>query len=131
MVRAQQPQLRPRQDWPRACTSRRRGTSPEAPEGERKTVTVLVADIKTSMGQIEDLDPEEARAIVDPALAIMAEAVNRHQRHVAQSTGDGVFALFGAPIAHEDHPQRAIYAAMRMHEELRRMPVPFSHSVRL
>jgi len=94
-------------------------------------VTVLVADIKTSMGQIEDLDPEEARAIVDPALAIMAEAVNRHQRHVAQSTGDGVFALFGAPIAHEDHPQRAIYAAMRMHEELRRMPVPFSHSVRL
>ena len=72
------------------------------------------------MGQIEDLDPEAARAIVDPALTIMAEAVNRYQGHVAQSTGDGVFALFGAPIAHEDHPQRAIYAALRMQEELRR-----------
>ena len=72
------------------------------------------------MSQIEDLDPEAARAIVDPALAIMAEAVNRYQGHVAQSTGDGVFALFGAPIAHEDHPQRAIYAALRMQEELRR-----------
>jgi class 3 adenylate cyclase len=71
-------------------------------EGERKTITVLFADIKGSMSQIEDLDPEAARAIVDPALAIMAEAVNRYQGHVAQSTGDGVFALFGAPIAHED-----------------------------
>ena len=91
-----------------------------APEGERKTITVLFADIKGSMSQIEDLDPEAARAIVDPALAIMAEAVNRYQGHVAQSTGDGVFALFGAPIAHEDRPQRAIYAALRMQEELRR-----------
>ena len=89
-------------------------------EGERKTITVLFADIKGSMSQIEDLDPEAARARVDPALAIMAEAVNRYQGQVAQSTGDGVFALFGAPLAHEDHPQRAIYAAMRMQEELRR-----------
>ena len=86
-------------------------------DGERKTITVLFADIKGSMGQIEDLDPEEARGIVDPALAIMAEAVNRYHGHVAQLTGDGVFALFGAPIAHEDHPQRAIYAALRMQEE--------------
>jgi class 3 adenylate cyclase/predicted ATPase len=93
---------------------------PSASDGERKTITVLFADIKGSMNQIEDLDPEEARAILDPALAIMAEAVNRYQGHVAQSTGDGIFALFGAPIAHEDHPQRAIYAAMRMQEELRR-----------
>jgi class 3 adenylate cyclase len=62
---------------------------------------VLFADIKGSMSQIEDLDREAARAIVDPALAIMAEAVNRCQGHVAQSTGDGVFGLFGAPIAHE------------------------------
>src|SRR5271165_5179937 len=92
----------------------------EGLDGERKTITVLFADIKGSMSQIEALDPEEARAIVDPALAIMAEAVNRYQGHVAQSTGDGIFALFGAPIAHEDHPQRAIYAAMRMQEELRR-----------
>ncbi|HEY2663315.1 MAG TPA: adenylate/guanylate cyclase domain-containing protein [Candidatus Binataceae bacterium] len=81
---------------------------------------MVFADIKGSMSQIEDLDPEAARAIVDPALAIMAEAVNRYQGQVAQSTGDGVFALFGAPIAHEDHPQRAIYAALRMQEELRR-----------
>jgi predicted ATPase/class 3 adenylate cyclase len=93
---------------------------PSPSDGERKTITVLFADIKGSMSQIEDLDPEEARAIFDPALAIMAEAVNRYQGYVAQSTGDGVFALFGAPIAHEDHPQRAIYAAMRMQEELRR-----------
>ena len=77
-------------------------------EGERKTITVLFADIKGSMNQIEDLDPEEARAIVDPALGIMAEAVNRYQGHVAQSTGDGVFALFGAPIAHEDHPPQPL-----------------------
>src|ERR1700730_1549664 len=93
---------------------------PSASDGQPKTITVLFADIKGSMNQIEDLDPEEARAILDPALAIMAEAVNRYQGHVAQSTGDGIFALFGAPIAHEDHPQRAIYAAMRMQEELRR-----------
>jgi class 3 adenylate cyclase/tetratricopeptide (TPR) repeat protein len=96
------------------------GTPDASLEGERKTITVLFADIKGSMSQIEDLDPEEARAIVDPALALMAEAVSRYRGHVAQSTGDGVFALFGAPTAHEDHPQRAVYAAMRMLEELRR-----------
>jgi class 3 adenylate cyclase len=89
-------------------------------DGERKTITLLFADIKGSMNQIEDLDSEAARAIVDPALAIMAEAVNRYEGHVAQSTGDSVFALFGAPVAHEDHPQRAIYASLRMQEELRR-----------
>ena len=76
-------------------------------EGERKTVTALFADIKGSMELIEDLDPEEARAIVDPALKLMMEQVQRYGGYVAQSTGDGIFALFGAPIAHEDHPQRA------------------------
>jgi adenylate cyclase len=89
-------------------------------EGERKTVTMLFADIKGSMDLIEDLDPEEARAIVDPALKLMMEAVQRYGGYVAQSTGDGIFALFGAPIAHEDHPQRALYAALRMQEELKR-----------
>jgi class 3 adenylate cyclase/predicted ATPase len=89
-------------------------------EGERKTVTALFADIKGSMELIEDLDPEEARAIVDPALKLMMEAVQRYGGYVAQSTGDGIFALFGAPVAHEDHPQRALYAALRMQEELRR-----------
>ncbi len=89
-------------------------------DGERKTVTVLFADIKGSMELIEDLDPEEARAIVDPALQIMMEAVHRYEGFVAQSTGDGIFALFGAPVAYEDHPQRALYAALRMQEEIRR-----------
>jgi class 3 adenylate cyclase/tetratricopeptide (TPR) repeat protein/ribosomal protein L40E len=95
-------------------------TSPEALEGERKTVTALFGDIKGSMELIEDLDPEEARAIVDPALKLMMEAVHRYGGYVAQSTGDGIFALFGAPIAYEDHPQRALYAALRMQEELKR-----------
>jgi class 3 adenylate cyclase/ribosomal protein L40E len=89
-------------------------------EGERKTVTVLFADIKGSMELIEDLDPEEARAIVDPALKLMMEAVQHFGGYVAQSTGDGIFALFGAPVAHEDHPQCALYAALRMQEELKR-----------
>jgi class 3 adenylate cyclase len=74
-------------------------------------VTTLFADIKGSMELIEDLDPEEARAIVDPALKLMMEAVQRYGGYVAQSTGDGIFALFGAPIAYEDHPQRALLAA--------------------
>jgi class 3 adenylate cyclase len=89
-------------------------------DGERKTVTALFADIKGSMDLIEDLDPEEARAIVDPALKLMMEAVQRYNGYVAQSTGDGIFALFGAPVAHEDHPQRALLAALRMQQELRR-----------
>ncbi len=88
-------------------------------EGERKTVTALFADIKGSTELEQDLDPEEARAIVDPALKLMIEAVRRYDGYVVQSTGDGIFALFGAPVAHEDHPQRALYAALRMQEELR------------
>jgi len=69
-------------------------------EGERKTVTALFADIKGSTELMEDLDPEEARAIVDPALKLMIEAVRRYGGYVVQSTGDGIFALFGAPVAH-------------------------------
>ena len=69
---------------------------------------------------MEDLDPEEARAIIDPALKLMIDAVHRYDGYIVQSTGDGIFALFGAPVAHEDHPQRALYAALRMQEELRR-----------
>src|SRR5208337_3251062 len=89
-------------------------------EGERKTVTALFADIKGSTELEQDLDPEEARAIVDPALKLMIEAVHRYDGYIVQSTGDGIFALFGAPVAHEDHPQRALYAALRMQEELKR-----------
>ena len=89
-------------------------------EGERKTVTALFADIKGSTELMRDLDPEEARAIVDPVLNLMMEAVHRYGGYVAQSTGDGIFALFGAPVAHEDHPQRALHAALAMQEELHR-----------
>jgi class 3 adenylate cyclase len=91
-----------------------------ASEGERKTVTALFADIKGSMEMIENLDPEDARGIVDPALQLMIEAVRRYGGYVAQSTGDGIFAVFGAPSALEEHPQHALYAALRMQEDLRR-----------
>jgi len=89
-------------------------------DGERKTVTALFADIKGSTELMEDLDPEEARTIIDPALKLMIDAVHRYDGYVVQSTGDGIFALFGAPAAHEDHPQRALYAALRLQEELER-----------
>ncbi len=89
-------------------------------DGERKTITALFADLKGSTELEQHLDPEEARAIVDPALVLMIDAVRRYDGYVVQSTGDGIFALFGAPLAHEDHPQRALYAALRMQEELRR-----------
>ena len=89
-------------------------------EGERKTVTALFADIKGSMELIERLDPEEAQAVVDPALKLMIDAVHRYDGYIVQSTGDGIFALFGAPVAHEDHPQRALYAALRMQDQMRR-----------
>ena len=88
-----------------------------AVDGERKTITALFADIKGSMELIEDLDPEEARSIIDPALQLMMAAVHRYEGYVAQSMGDGIFAIFGAPIAHEDHAQRALFAALRMQEE--------------
>ncbi len=92
----------------------------EGLDGERKTVTALFADIKGSTELMEDLDPEEARAIIDPALTLMMDAVHRYDGYIVQSTGDGIFALFGAPVAHEDHPQRSLYAALRMQDELRR-----------
>ena len=76
--------------------------APENLDGERKTVTALFADIKGSTEMMEDLDPEEARAIIDPALKLMIDAVHRYDGYVVQSTGDGIFALFGAPVAHED-----------------------------
>jgi hypothetical protein len=90
------------------------------PEGERKMVTALFADIMGSTELEQDIDPEEARAIIDPALRLMIDAVRRYDGYVVQSTGDGIFALFGAPVAREDHPQRTLYAAMRMQEEIRR-----------
>ncbi len=95
-------------------------SSQEATDGERKTVTALFADIKGSMDLIEDIDPEEARGIVDPAIKLMIEAAHRYDGYIVQSTGDGIFAIFGAPVAREDHPQRALYAALRMQEDVKR-----------
>ena len=81
-------------------------------EGERKQVTVLFADLKGSMELLADRDPEEARKILDPVLERMMEAVHRYEGTVNQVMGDGIMALFGAPLAHEDHAVRACYAAL-------------------
>ena len=89
-------------------------TSKAALEGERKHVTVLFADLKGSMELLADRDPEEARQIIDPVLELMMEAVHRYEGTVNQVLGDGIMALFGAPLAHEDHATRACYAALRM-----------------
>jgi class 3 adenylate cyclase len=91
-------------------------TSKAALEGERKQVTVLFADLKGSMELLADRDPEEARKILDPVLEHMMEAVHRYEGTVNQVMGDGIMALFGAPVAHEDHAVRACYAALRMQE---------------
>src|SRR6266705_80522 len=95
-------------------------TSRAALEGERKQVTVLFADLKGSMELLADQDPEEARQILDPVLELMLEAVHHYEGTVNQVMGDGVMALFGAPLAHEDHAVRACYAALRMQEVVRR-----------
>jgi class 3 adenylate cyclase/predicted ATPase len=92
----------------------------EIPDGERKTVTALFADIKGSTELMRELDPEEARAIIDPALKLMIDAIHQYDGYVVQSTGDGIFALFGAPVAHEDHPQCAVHAALAARDALRR-----------
>jgi class 3 adenylate cyclase/tetratricopeptide (TPR) repeat protein len=95
-------------------------TSKAALEGERKQVTVLFADLKGSMELLADRDPEEARKLLDPVLEVMMEAVHRYEGTVNQVMGDGIMALFGAPVAHEDHAVRACYAALRMQEAVRR-----------
>ena len=86
-------------------------TSKSALEGERKQVTVLFADLKVD-GTPGRRDPEEARNLVDPVLELMMEAVHRYEGTVNQVMGDGIMALFGAPLAHEDHAARACYAAL-------------------
>ncbi len=87
-------------------------------EGERKQVTVLFADLKSSMELLAARDPEEARKILDPVLEGLMEAVHRYEGTVNQVMGDGIMALFGAPLAHEDHAVRACYAALRMQESV-------------
>jgi len=95
-------------------------TSKSALEGERKQVTVLFADMKGSMELLADRDPEEARKFLDPILEHMMEAVHRYEGTVNQVMGDGIMALFGAPLAHEDHAVRACYVALRMQESVKR-----------
>ena len=96
-------------------------TSKTALEGERKQVTVLFADIKGSLELLADRDPEEARKLLDPVLERMMEAVHRYEGTVNQVMGDGIMALFGAPLAHEDHAVRACYAAWAMQTAMRRV----------
>ncbi|HLC42855.1 MAG TPA: adenylate/guanylate cyclase domain-containing protein, partial [Methylomirabilota bacterium] len=95
-------------------------TSKSALEGERKQVTVLFADMKGSMELLADRDPEDARKLLDSVLERMMEAVHRYEGTVNQVMGDGIMALFGAPLAHEDHAVRACYAALRMQESVKR-----------
>src|SRR5499425_1157378 len=94
-------------------------TSRSALEGERKQVTVLFADLKSSTELLADRDPEEARALLDPVLHRMMDAVHQYEGTVNQVMGDGIMALFGAPLAHEDHAVRACYAALRMQHAMK------------
>src|SRR5437868_2121177 len=87
--------------------------------GERKHVTVLFADLKGSMELLADRDPEDSRRVLDAVLERMMEAVHHYEGTVNQVMGDGIMALFGAPIAHEDHAVRACFAALRMQQRLR------------
>src|SRR5215475_3252373 len=95
-------------------------TSQAALEGERKQVTVLFADLKGSTELLADRDPEAARKLLDPVLKLMMEAVHHFEGTVNQAAGDGIMALFGAPLAHEDHAVRACYAALRMQDRVKR-----------
>ena len=109
---------------PRAYTPRHLAdrilTSRSALEGERKQVTVLFADVKGSLELTERVDPEQWHGILDRFFRILADGVHRFEGTLNQFTGDGVMALFGAPIAHEDHAQRACWAALYLKRELRR-----------
>ena len=89
-------------------------------EGERKQVTVLFADVKGSMELAERIDPEEWHEIMNKMFMILADGIHRFEGTVNQYTGDGIMALFGAPIAHEDHARRACLAALALREELGR-----------
>jgi class 3 adenylate cyclase len=106
-------------------------TSKAVLEGERRQITVPFADLKGSMELLADRDPEDARAILDPVLERLMDAVHRYEGTVNQVMGDGIMALFGAPIAHEDHPVRACYAALAMQASVKQYAaeVQRSHGV--
>jgi class 3 adenylate cyclase/tetratricopeptide (TPR) repeat protein len=103
--------------------------SKAALEGERKLVTVLFADLQSSMELLVDRDPEEARRVLDPVLQLMMEAVHRYEGTVNQVMGDGIMALFGAPLAHEDHATRGCYAALRMQQSIKGYAEEIRHSL--
>jgi class 3 adenylate cyclase/very-short-patch-repair endonuclease/tetratricopeptide (TPR) repeat protein len=115
-----EPQSSPARPYTPSYLAEKILTSKSALEGERKQVTVLFADLKGSMELLADRDPEESRTLLDPVLDRMIEAVHRYEGTVNQVMGDGIMALFGAPIAHEDHAVRACYAALRMQEAIGR-----------
>jgi class 3 adenylate cyclase/tetratricopeptide (TPR) repeat protein len=112
------PERAPRDYTPRHLADRIL-QSRSALEGERKHVTVLFADVKGSMELAEQAGPEVWHAILERFFEILADGVHRFEGTVNQYTGDGIMALFGAPIAHEDHAQRACYAALQLLERLR------------
>ena len=97
-------------------------------EGERKQVTALFADLKGSMELLADRDPEEARKLIDPVIKIMMDAIHHYEGTVNLVMGDGIMALFGAPLAHEDHAVRACYAALRMQESMKRYALELRRS---
>jgi class 3 adenylate cyclase/tetratricopeptide (TPR) repeat protein len=109
---------------PRAYTSKHIAEkilrAKSALEGERKHVTVLFADVKGSMDLAEGMDPEEWSRIMSRFFEILSAGVERFEGFVDKFTGDGIMALFGAPIAHEDHAQRGCYAALHLRDEIRR-----------
>jgi len=117
-VMARPPDIEPRAYTP-AHLAEKILTARPALAGERKQVTVLFADLKDSTELIRGLDPEAAQHLLDPAIHCMMDAVHRFEGTVNQVLGDGIMALFGAPIAHEDHALRACYAALAMQAAMR------------
>jgi class 3 adenylate cyclase len=108
------PQEREPRSYPPSHLAEKILHSRAALEGERKQVTVLFADVKGSMELLAERDPEEARQLLDPVLTLMMDAVHRYEGTVNQVMGNGIMALLGAPLAHEDHAVRACYAALAM-----------------
>jgi class 3 adenylate cyclase len=120
LARAVEPARRDLRSYTPAHLTERILTSRSALEGERKQVTVLFADVQGSMDIAESVDAEEWHRILDRFFAILAEGIHRFEGTINQFTGDGVMALFGAPVAHEDHAQRACHAALALSESLAR-----------
>jgi class 3 adenylate cyclase len=94
-------------------------TTRSAIEGERKLVTVLFADVANFTSLSEKLDPEEIHEIMDGCFKILMDEIHKYEGTINQFTGDGIMALFGAPLAHEDHAQRACHAALSIQNTLR------------